>query len=194
MTAAIPLRLAIGALTVALLMFAAGALFPAVSQADALIEAAPAPGATIGEGPEVILLRFDRDLALERGANQVEVFDGVGNRVDGGAAEISGYSPRTMIVHLAEPLEEGEITVRYSVRFADSGATVEDEFGFAIEPGVVEEPEVAAIGDPRSQQSIVLWTVAIMIAIALFAMLLFYFRVATDNAQSSVEESDESQH
>ena len=194
MTAATPLRLAIGALTVALLMFAAGALFPAVAQADALIEAEPAPGETIGEGPEVILLRFDRDLALERGAKQVGVFDGEGNRVDNGAAEISGYSPRTMIVRLAEPVQEGEITVRYSVRFADSGETVEGEFDFAIEPGVVEEPEVTAVGEPRSEQSIVLWTVAIMLAIALFALLLFYFRVATDNAQSSVEESDDSQH
>lgn len=193
MTPATPLRLAIGALTVVLLMLVAALLFPAVSQADALIEAEPAPGETIGEGPEVILLRFDRDLELERGANQVQVFDGEGNRVDG-AAEIAGYSPRTIIVRLAEPVEEGDITVRYTVSFADSGARVEGEFDFTIEPGVVEEPDVAAVGEPRSEQSIVLWTIAIMIAIALFAMMLFYFRVATDNAQSSVQESDDAQH
>ena len=193
MTAATPIRLTVGALIVALLLFAA-ALWPASVRADVLIEAEPAPGETIGEEPEVILLRFDRDLELTRDVNTVAVFDAAGERVDDGQAEIAGYSPRTMVVHLAAAVEEGDVTVRYRVRFADSGETVDGEFDFAIEPGVVEDAEVAAVGEPRSQQSIVLWTVAIMVAIALFALMLYYLRVATDNAQSSVQEADDSHH
>ena len=182
-----------GALIIAVLLAAAVAL-PAAASADALIEAEPAAGETIGEEPEVILLRFDRDLELTRGANAVSVFDGAGERVDDGQAEIAGYSPRTMVVHLAEPVEEGDVTVQYRVRFADSGAAVEGGFEFAIEPGVVEEAAVAAVGEPRSEQSIVLWTVAIMSAIAIFVLLLYYLRVATDNAQSSLQEPDDSHH
>ena len=195
MTARISLRiLTVAALVCALLVAVAVAL-PAQIHADDLIEAEPAPGAVIGEEPEVILLRFDRDLALKRGAHDVEVFNQDGDRVDDGHSEIAGYSQRTMIVHLAEPVEEGEVVVLYSVRFADSGDTLEGEFDFAIEPGIEEEEaEEAVVGEPRSEESIVLWTIAVMLAIALFALMLYYLRVATDNAKSSVEEPPDSHH
>lgn len=169
------------------------ALPAATAQADTLVEAEPAPGETIGEEPEVILLRFDRDLALEAGANSVAVIDAEGRRVDDGQAKIAGYSARAMVVHLGEAVEEGELTVAWTVQFAGSGERVQGAFDFAIEPGAEpEEPEAALEpGEPRSGQSIVLWTVAIMAAAALFALLLFYLRVATGNAQSSLEEPGE---
>ena len=111
----------------------------------------------------MILLRFDRDLALKKGAHAVEVLNEAGESV-GGEAEISGYSRRTMIVHLEEAVEEGEVSVLYSVRFAGSDETVEGAFDFAIEPGFEgEEIEEVALGEPRSEQSIVLWTIAIML-------------------------------
>jgi methionine-rich copper-binding protein CopC len=184
----------ITAALIGVLLVALAAAFPAPAHADDLIEAEPAPGEIIGEEPEVILLRFDRDLALEPGAHDVQVRNEDGDRVDDGHAEIAGYSRRTMIVHLEEPVEEGEVAVIYRVRFADSGETVRGGFDFAIEPGVEEEEVGEAVEEPRSAESIVLWTVAVMLAIALFAMLLYYLRVATDNAQSSVEEPSDSQH
>lgn len=172
-----------------------GAVLTAPSvQADSLIEAEPHPGETIGEEPELILLRFDQDLELEKGAHDVVVRNAEGERVDDGAAEISGYSLRTMIVRLAEPVEEGDVSVAYRVRFAGSGETVEGEFDFAIEPGFEEvEPAVEA-SEPRSEQSIVLWTVAVMLAIAVFVLMLYFLRVVTDNARSSVDTPDDSHH
>lgn len=183
------------ALLAVVLQIVVAAALTATAHADDLIEADPYPGAVIGEEPEVILLRFDRDLALSRGSHEVEVFNEDGARIDDGHAEISGYSQRTMIVHLEDPVEEGEVSVLYSVRFEESGETVEGEFDFVIELGVGEDEKAeAVVGEPRSEESIVLWTIAVMLAIALFTLLLYYLRVATDNAKSSVEEPGDSHH
>lgn len=195
MTARIFPRILMMAALAGVLVVALVAALPAQAHADDLIEAEPAPGEVIGEEPEVILLRFDRDLVLKRGAHEVEVFNDDGERVDDGHAEIAGYSQRTMIVHLAAPVEEGEVVVLYSVRFAESGETLEGEFDFAIEPGLEEEEAgEAVVGEPRSEESIVLWTIAVMLAIALFVLMLYYLRVATDNAKSSLEEPGDSHH
>jgi methionine-rich copper-binding protein CopC len=187
------LRISVGLLVAATLLVG-GIVWAPPASADDLIEAEPHPGATIAEEPEVILLRFDRDLALQKGAHAVEVLNAAGESV-GGESEISGYSRRTMIVHLAEPVEEGEVSVRYRVRFAGSDETVEGAFDFAIEPGFEgDEIEEVALGEPRSEQSIVLWTIAILLAITVFALLLYFLRVVTDNAQSSLQPPDDAHH
>lgn len=190
----VPLRALIVALAVALLVVA-GLLAPSPARADDLIEAEPHPGQTVGEAPEMVLLRFDRDLALRKDAHDVAVHDAQGERVDDGHAAVAGYSPRTMIVRLAAAPEDGEVTVRYSVRFASSGETLQGEFAFTVEPGFEAEaaPAVEA-GEPRSSQSIVLWTIAVVLAVALFASLLYYLQVETGTAQSSVEEPDPPEH
>lgn len=165
----------------------------AVVDADALIEAEPAPGETIGEEPEIILLRFDEDLALEADANRIAVIDAEGRRVDDGKAEITGYSQRAMLVRLAEAVTEGEFMVAWAVRFAASGEREQGAFDFAVELGAEPEGPEAALEPeaPRSGQSIVLWTVVVMAAIALFALLLFHLRVATGTAESSLEDPSE---
>ena len=189
-----PRSLAVALLLAGLLVVALLSL-PGTASADSLIEAEPAPGETIGEQPDVILLRFDRELELRRGVNDVQVFDAEGRRVDDGEAQVAGYGGRTMIAHLAEAVEEGELTVVWGVRFAGSGQDVRGEFDFAIDAGAPErEGPAVAVSEPRSTQSIVLWTIAIIIAVGLFALLLFYLRVATDNAKSSLEDPGDSQH
>ncbi len=189
----VPLRASIAALAVALLVAASLPAAPR-AQADDLIEAEPHPGQTVGEAPEVVLLRFDGDLALRKRAHDVEVHDARGERVDDGHAAIAGYSPRTMVVRLAAPPEEGELTVRYSVRFAGTGETLRGEFAFTVEPGFEAEAPAVEAGEPRSSQSVVLWTIAVVLAAALFASLLYYLRVETGTAQSSVEEPDPPEH
>ena len=47
-----------------------------------------------------------------------------------------------------------------------------------------------AAGEPRSSQSLVLWTVAILAGIALTATLLYFLRLASGNARSSLEPID----
>ena len=169
------------------------ALPATTAEADRLVEGDPAEGETVGEEPEVVLLRFDRDLAVEAGTNSVAVIDAEGRRIDDGKAEISGYSARTMLVHLGETGTEGDLTVTWTVRFAESGDRVQGTFDFAVEPGADPEEEEPALAteEPRSGQTIVLWTVAVIGAVALFALLLFHLRVATGNAQSSLEEPGE---
>ena len=183
------LRAFIVALAVALLVVAA-LLAPPRARADALIEAEPHPGQTVGEAPEMVLLRFDRNLVLRKYVHTVEVHDAQGERLDDGHASIAGYSPRTMIVRLAAPPEDGEVTVRYSVRFASTGDTLEGEFAFTVAPGFEAPPPAVEAGEPRSSQAIVLWTIAVVLAVALFASLLYYLQIETGTARSSVEEPD----
>ena len=72
---------------------------------------------------------------------------------------------------------------------------MEGAFDFAIEPGFEgDEIEEVALGEPRSEQSIVLWTIAILLAITVFALLLYFLRVVTDNAQSSLQPPDDAPH
>ena len=173
-------------------------LTPGRVRADVLLESEPPADEVLGEAPEVLTLTFDRPLLLEPGVNSVAIVDERGVRVDDGDAALSTFSARTMVVRLAEGLEpEGDLEVVYVVRFADSGDEVTGGFGFTIEPGAEpEEREVAAdvADEPRGTESIVLWTIVILLAVVLFGLLLFYLRVATDNARSSLDPPDEPSH
>jgi len=177
---------------------AVGWFAPGRASADALLESEPPANEVIGEAPEALTLTFDRPLLLEPGVNSVAIVDERGVRVDDGESALSTFSARTMVARLAEGVEpEGELEVVYVVRFADSGAEISGGFGFTIEPGAEpEEDEVAAdvAEEPRGTGSIVLWTIVILLAAVLIALLLFYLRVATDNARSSLEPPDESSH
>ena len=57
-----------------------------------------------------------------------------------------------------------------------------------------EAEESGGVSTPSSDEGIVLWTLAIMAAVALFVSGAYYLRYATDNAQSSVEEPGEDPH
>ena len=166
--------------------------------ADALVESEPPADGVVGEAPEVLTLTFDRPLRLEAGANSVAIVDERGVRVDDGNSEISTFSARTMVARLAEGVEpEGELEVVYVVRFAESGEEITGGFGFTIVPGAEPTEQVDAAGDvaePRGSQSIVLWTIVVVLAAGLFGLLMFYLRVATDNARSSLEPPDEGSH
>jgi methionine-rich copper-binding protein CopC len=183
---------------VAAALLALGWLAPGRASADALLESEPPADEVVGEAPEALTLTFDRPLLLEPGVNSVAIVDAQGVRVDDGAAELSTFSARTMVARLAEGVEpEGTLEVVYVVRFADSGDEVTGRFGFTIEPGAEPEAhDVAAdvAGEPRGTESIVLWTIVILLAVALFGLLLFYLRVATDNARSSLEPPDDPSH
>lgn len=179
-----------------LLVFAAAALAASVwlatpIAADGLIESEPHAGQTIGETPHLILLTFDQDLASEPGANSVAIVDADGVRVDDRSAEISGYSARSMIVRVAGGVEaEGDLTVVWVVRFAGQREDTQGSFVFSVQPGAEPVEELEAAAEPfeeRSEQSIVLWTIAILLAIAVAVLMLYYLRVATGNATSSLD-------
>lgn len=165
------------------------ALLPGAAAADELVESEPPAGEVLGEAPHVILLTFDEELQLEPGLNSAAIIDADGNRVDDGRAEISGYSARSLLVRLRDGVEpEGDLTVVWVVQFAGRGEPSEGSLAFRVEPGAApEEPAAAEPVVPRSSQSLVLWTVAILIGVAVFALLLYYLRVATGNARSSVD-------
>ena len=183
------LRLSALMLSLLVALLAVGLLAAPLS-ADELIESEPPAGETLGEAPEAILLTFDEPLALEPGANSAAIIDAEGFRVDDGSAQISTYSARTLIVRLAHGLEpEGPLRVAYSVRFAD-GSERDASFAFTIEHGAAEHAVVEVAGEPRSSQSLVLWTVAILAGIALTATLLYFLRLASGNARSSLEPID----
>ena len=179
-------------------VLAIGWFGPGRVSADALLESEPPADEVIGEAPEAFTLTFDRPLLLEPGVNSVAIVDDQGVRVDDGASALSTFSARTMVARLAEGVEpEGALEVVYVVRFADGGEELAGGFGFTIEPGAEPEPHEAAVdvvAEPRGVESIVLWTIVILLAVALFGLLLFYLRVATDNARSSLEPPDESAH
>lgn len=188
------LRLLVVMATAALL----AALLPAGVSGDGLVTSEPAAGEILGEAPHVVLLTFDQPLALEAGANSAALLDGDGVRVDDGKAEIAAYSDRALIVRLAAGVEpEGPLRAVWVVTFAGSGQVVEGSLAFSVQPGHEPSEEVEAVAEPsppRGTESIVLWTVAIVMSTAVFVLLLYFLRVATGNAKSSVDGVDDSAH
>ena len=178
-------------LVLVLAVAASLALTPS-ADADELVQSEPHASETIDHAPEVILLTFDEPLLLEPGANSAAIVDEEGERVDDGQAEISGYSDRSLLVRPQYGTElEGAVSVAYVVTFV-SGESRTGSIEFTVDPqfeGAGEES--GGISTPASDQGIVLWTLAIMAAVALFASLAYYLRFATDNAQSSLEEPGE---
>ena len=175
------------------LLLALVALLPGRAVADVLVTSDPPAGEIIGATPHVIVLTFDEPLAFERGAHDVIVEDAQGHRVDAGDAQIATYSDRTLIVSLEEA--EGALQVSWQATFVGASDLTTGELTFTVEPGVVPLVAEETIPvEPRSSESIVLWTVGIMAGIGVFVSLLYFFRVATGNGRSSVDSAEEAHH
>ena len=163
--------------------------------ADELVQSDPPASETIDHAPGTILLTFDEPLLLEPGASSAAIVDEEGVRVDDGQAEISGYSDRSLLVRPQYGTElEGEISVAYVVTFA-SGESRTGSIEFTVDPEFEGEAEESGgVSTPSTDQGIVLWTLVILAATALFVSGAYYLRFATDNAKSSLEEPGDEHH
>ncbi len=161
------------------------------------IETDPPADSVLGEEPEVIRITFDEPLLLEAGANRATLVDADGNPVPSRAAGLAAYSPRTLLLHPGPALpEDGAVSVRWSVRSAATGEQSSGSFSFALAPGAEGEFEAAApLVDPReeerSPQSIVLWTVGIVLGVALAMTALYFLRREMGLGESSLESEEE---
>ena len=175
-----------------LLSLAAAASWLAVSGAGAeeLVQTEPPQDGVTAETPHHILLTFNRGLALRLNAHSVQVLDAEGHRLDSGEAAIATYSTRTLIVPLSGEAE-GEVEVRYAVLFERAGGELYEQRGgyrFTINPLAPGEAGVAQLAaPPKSSQGVVLWTIAVLLGVAFVGALLYFLRLATGNARSSLE-------
>ncbi len=160
-----------------------------------LIQEEPESGATVAEAPHQLVLTFDRPLAQIAGVHHVEVSDANGYRVDDGHANISGYSLHTLIVPIhAEG--DGELEVAYEVLLVDSDRYLEviSSYRFSVDHGFapIEGEEIEALAAEKSSQALVLWTIAILLGIAVAGGLIYFLRMATGNSRSSLEPTNRS--
>ncbi|MXX79724.1 MAG: hypothetical protein F4Y69_01665 [Chloroflexi bacterium] len=159
-----------------------------------LIHEEPASGATVVEAPHQLLLTFDRPLAQIAGQHRVEVMDADGYRVDDGQAKISGYSLNTLIVPISAE-GDGELEVSYDVLLVegDQYFEVSSSYRFSVDhsfaPDGGDSIETAA---EKSSQALVLWTIAILLGIAVAGALVYFLRMATGNSRSSLEPTNRS--
>ncbi|MCY3888071.1 MAG: copper resistance protein CopC [Chloroflexi bacterium] len=155
------------------------------------VETDPHAGAEVGELHEAIRITFDEPLLLERGVNTAVVLDGeTGRPIEGARAEVSGYSDRTLLIHADHLPEEGVVEVRWTVRDR-MGEEFSDTFSFAIAPGAEvdeAEPLEGAAAEPRGRESLVLWTVLIVLAVAAFGIGVYFLRLKLGLGKSSLEE------
>ncbi len=170
-------------------------LSDAVGASEYLIQQEPESGATVAEAPHQLLLTFDRDLAQISGAHHVEVTDHEGYRVDDGYANISNYSLRTLVVPIhAEG--DGDLEVSYTVQLVEGDQTipVSSSYSFTIDHEYVpiEGEAIDALATEKSGQALVLWTIAILLGIALVGALVYFLRMATGNSRSSLEPTNRS--
>ena len=181
------LALALVLLVVGTGLLAAGAGAAALEP----VETDPRAGAEVGELHEAIRITFDEPLLLERGVNSAVVLDGeTGRPIEGARVEVSGYSDRTLLIHADHLPEEGLVSVQWTVRDR-TGEEFSDTFSFAIAPGAEvdeAEPLEAAAGEPRGRESLVLWTVLIALAVAVFGIGLYFLRLKLGLGKSSLEE------
>ena len=181
--------LGIVAALAALIGFAA---FDSTGASEYLIQEEPERGSTIAEAPHQLVLTFDRPLAQLKNAHHVEVTDANGTRLDDGHNDISTYSQRTLIVPLHGGDEgDGGLTVDYRVLLVGDGELLQVRSSYeftvdhSLESGSGEAVEAPAT--TRTSQSMVLWTVAILLGIAAAGAMLYFLRMATGNARSSLE-------
>lgn len=163
----------------------------AIAPADAadLIQAEPHPGDTVAEAPHQLVLTFDQPLALLKNAHHVEVTDADGHRVDDGHANISTYSARTLIVPIAVK-DDGALSVHYRVLFENQSGELEaltGDYSFSVDHGFVVPEGGVEIVEAKSSQSLVLWTIAILIGVAAVGGMVYFLRLATGNSRSSLE-------
>ena len=157
---------------------------------EELIQAEPARGAIVAEAPHQLLLTFNRPLAQLIGAHRVEVTDANGYRVDDGHADISTYSQRTLVVPVhAEG--DGDLRVDYRVLLIGDGENllVSSSYQFTVDHSAVpiEGEQLDASATAKSSQSLVLWTIAILIGLTFAGGMLYFLRMATGNSRSSLE-------
>ncbi len=160
-----------------------------------LIQEEPESGATVAEAPHQILLTFDRDLAQVANAHHVQVTDADGERVDDGNVNISNYSLRTLVVPIhAEG--DGMLEVSYDVLLVDGHQNIEvaSSYSFSINHDFapIEGEDLEALADEKSSQALVLWTIAILLGVALVGGLVYFLRMATGNSRSSLEPTNRS--
>ena len=183
------------ALVGALVAAATLAMLSPTAASDYLIQEEPERGSTVAEAPHQLVLTFDRPLAQVRGVLQVEVTDGAGHRVDDGHPSISTYSQRTLVVPIhAEG--DGPLEVRYRVRLLGEGESIDvtSSYNFSVDHtlGPVEGDPSEVPASAKSSQALVLWTIAILIGIAVAGGLIYFLRMATGNSRSSLEPTNRS--
>ena len=187
-----------GVLLALVSVIAAASALTLVSPTDAsdyLIQAEPEGGATLAEAPHQLVLTFDRPLAQFRNAHHVEVTDEAGHRVDDGHASISTYSQRTLIVPIhAEG--DGPLDVYYRVLLVGDGEHLEvaSSYQFTVDHSLVpmEGEQIDVPATAKSSQALVLWTIVILIGIAVAGGLIYFLRMATGNSRSSLEPTNRS--
>ncbi len=161
----------------------------APARATGLIQAEPHEGVTVSEAPHQLVLTFDQPLALLKNAHHVEVTDVDGNRVDDGYANISTYSARTLIVPLHVE-HDGALHVRYRVLYEDAQGDlrpISGDYSFTVDHNFVPPEGGVEVVETKSSQSLVLWTVAILIGIVAAGGMVYFLRLATGNSRSSLE-------
>ncbi len=179
----------------ALVATTALALLSPTSASENLIREEPERGTTVAEAPHQLLLTFNRPLAQVKGVHHVEVTDSAGQRVDDGRPSISTYSQRTLVVPIhAEG--DGVLDVHYRVRLLGDGESIDviSSYSFSVDHtlGPIEGDPLEAPGTAKSSQALVLWTIAILIGIAVAGGLIYFLRMATGNSRSSLEPTNRS--
>ena len=183
------------ALIAVLAVSAALTLLSPTGASEFLIHEEPQRGETVAEAPHQLLLTFAFPLAQIKGVHRVEVTDGQGQRIDDGHADISTHSQRTLIVPI-HAKDDGELQVHYRVRLLVNGESIDEtsSYSFAIDhelaPG--EGGELVQAASAKSSQSLVLWTIAILIGIAVAGGLVYFLRMATGNSRTSLEPTNRS--
>ena len=183
------------ALVAVVASISATGLFSPTGASDYLIQAEPEIGSTVAEPPHQLVLTFDRPLAQIKGVHHVEVTDSAGDRLDDGYANISTYSQRTLIVPIhAEG--DGTLQVDYRVLLVGDGEQLQvtSSYDFTVDHALtpIEGEEIAAPATEKSSQGLVLWTIAILIAIAFAGGMIYFLRMATGNSRSSLEPTNRS--
>ncbi len=179
----------------ALVAATALALLSPTAASDYLIQEEPERGSTVAEAPHQLILTFDRPLAQVRGVHHVEVTDSAGHRIDDGHPSISTYSQRTLVVPIHAD-GDGTLDVHYRVRLVGEGENIDviSSYNFSVDHtlGPIEGDPIEAPAAAKSSQSLVLWTIAILIGIAVAGGLIYFLRMATGNSRSSLEPTNRS--
>ncbi len=183
------------ALVGALVTATALAMLSPTGASEYLIQEEPERGTTVAEAPHQLILTFDRPLAQIKGVHHVEVTDSAGHRVDDGHPSISTYSRRTLVVPIhAEG--DGTLDVHYRVRLLGDGESIDviSSYNFSVDHtlGPIEGDQLEAAAEAKSSQALVLWTIAILIGIAVAGGLIYFLRMATGNSRSSLEPTNRS--
>lgn len=115
--------------------------------------------------------------------------------MDDGHPSISTYSQRTLIVPIhAEG--DGTLAVNFSVRLIGQGEHIDihDSYSFSVDHALIplEGEQIEAPATAKSGQALVIWTIVILLGVAIAGGLLYFLRMATGNSRSSLEHTNRS--